>query len=190
MENVDSLLKTYEDIALSDSQLLNLIDGKANLVLYPDLVKCNSLDEVLGDNEACILLFEAKPNYGHWTCLHRQGDLVEFFNPYGGYPDDSLEYIPLHFREVSNQLEPYLSMLMYNSPYKLSYNEHKFQHRGKDIKTCGRHCAMRLIYRDLNLPEYTQLLKDLTDKTGLNTDELVAFLTASSDQLKINKGRS
>lgn len=177
------LLKVYEDIALSDDQLLNLIDGKAHLVLYPDLVNYSNIDEVLGENEACVLLFEAKPNYGHWTCLHKRDGDIEFFNPYGGYPDDSLEYIPMHFREVSNQLEPYLSMLMYDSPYKLSFNEHKFQHKGSDIKTCGRHCAMRLIYRNLDLAEYTQLMKDLTRNSGLTTDEVVSYVTAAPDQL-------
>ncbi len=177
------LLKVYEDVALSDDQLLKLVDGKANLVLYPDLINYSSIDQVLGDNDACILLFEAKPNYGHWTCLHRKDNTVEFFNPYGGYPDDSLDYIPMHFREVSNQLEPYLSQLMYDSPYSLTYNEHKFQHKGKDIKTCGRHCAMRLIYRDFDLPEYAAMMKLLTNETGLTTDELVSYLTSVPDQL-------
>ncbi len=178
-----SLLKTYEDIALSDDQLLKLIDGRAKLVLYPELINYTNIDDVLGKHGACILLFEARPNYGHWTCLHRTGGNVEFFNPYGGYPDDSLQYIPMHFREVSNQLEPYLSMLMYNSPYTLSYNEHKFQKHGKDIKTCGRHCALRLIFRDLNLPEYAFMMKTLKQKIGLTTDELVSYLTGLPEQL-------
>lgn len=177
-------LRVYEDIALSDGQLLNLIDGKAKLVLYPDLVKYDNIDEVLGNHGACILLFEARPNYGHWTCIHRTGDNVEFFNPYGGYPDDSLQYIPMHFRKISNQYEPYLSKLMYDSPYQLSYNEHKFQKHGKDIKTCGRHCALRLIYRNLSLPEYTEMIKMLKSNTRLPTDELVTYLTAMPEQKK------
>ncbi len=178
----ERLLKVYEDIALSDSDLMDLVDDKAKLVLYPELINYTSIDDVLGKYAACVLLFEAKPGYGHWVCLFRDDDLIEFFNPYGGYPDDSLEFIPMHFREVSNQLEPYLSMLMMNSPYRLSYNEHAFQLHGKNIKTCGRHCAMRLIYRDLDLEDYTNLIRTLARKLHTDADGVVSAVTADPSQ--------
>jgi mRNA-degrading endonuclease YafQ of YafQ-DinJ toxin-antitoxin module len=177
------LLKVYEDIALSDSDLMKLVDNKANLVLYPELVDYNNIDDVLGKYRACVLLFEAKPGYGHWVCLFRNGNLIEFFNPYGGYPDDSLDFIPMHFRKVSNQLEPYLSMLLMHSPYELSYNEHAFQHHGKNIKTCGRHCAMRLIFRDLDLDSYTDMIEDLCEDLDTDADGVVSMMTASRSQV-------
>lgn len=168
MENI----KKYEDIALSDKEVLALIDGKANRVLYPELVNYKNIDEVLGPYGACILLFEAKKNYGHWVCLFKMpgGGKIEFFNPYGGFPDDSLKYIPSAFAKISNQDFPYLSALLYESPYELYYNEHKFQKKDSSTKTCGRWCAVRLSLRDYSLEEFTELFIK-------NGDEIVTILT-------------
>ena len=178
MNNFKNILKQYEDIALSDKQVLKLIDGKANLILYPNIHKYKNIDEILYPYEACIILFEAKPRYGHWCCIFKiNNKLLEFFNPYGGYPDDSLEYIPIDFRLKSYQFYPYLSILMYNSPYELSYNEYKFQKHGNDIKTCGRWCAIRLIFRNLSLDEFYHLIKYLKDLLNITSDELVTLLT-------------
>ena len=173
-----NIIKQYQDIALSDKELLKIIDGKANLVLYPDLINYKTIDDVLGPHDACILLFEAKPHYGHWCCLFKVTDrLIEFFNPYGGYPDDSLKYIPDHFRKVSNQDYPYLSWLLINSPYELSYNEHKFQKQEKDIKTCGRWCGIRLACRHMSLEQFTDFINSMTKMLNCTGDELVTILT-------------
>lgn len=181
------MLKAYEDIALSDSQLMHLIDNKANLILYPELVNYDNIDEVLGPHKACVLLFEAKPGYGHWTCLFRSTtsgrDLIEFFNPYGGFPDDSLKFISSSFRKQSNQDIPYLSVLLLESPYQLSYNEHDFQKHANNIRTCGRHCAVRLIYRDLSLEEYDDLIKAMCKKMSMSPDEIVSLITSMPSQL-------
>lgn len=178
MNDFSNIIKQYEDIALSDKQVLKLIDNKANLILYTDLHKYNNIDQILNPYGACIVLFEAKPRYGHWCCIFKVNDnLLEFFNPYGGYPDDSLEYIPLDFRLNTNQYYPYLSILMYNSKYELSYNEYKFQKHGTDIKTCGRWCAIRLIFRKFTLDEFYYLIKYLKDLLNIKSDELVTLLT-------------
>lgn len=167
-----NILKYYKDISLSDKDVLELIDGKANLILYPDLIKYNSIDQILDPYGACILLFEAKPKYGHWVCLFKlDNGMIEFFNPYGGYPDDGLNFIPMHFRKISNQYYPYLSELLLKSSYELSYNEHKFQKLDKGTKTCGRWCAIRLLCRHMSLEQFTKIFKN---KYG---DDLVTLLT-------------
>lgn len=171
-------LKYYENIALSNRDILKLLDNKANIVLYPDLCNYKNLDEILEPYGSCILLFEAKPKYGHWCAIFKvDKDTIEFFNPYGGYPDDSLEYIPLHFRKISNQYYPYLSLLMYDSPYKLSFNEFQFQRKNNDIKTCGRHCVVRLLCRNLSLYDYVELLDLLCLKLNTDYDGVVTMLT-------------
>jgi len=182
MNNAKSTLNEYADIALSDKQVLKLINGRANLILYPDLHKYKNIDEILNPFGACILLYEAKPKYGHWCCIFKVNDkLIEYFNPYGGFeegfPDDSLEYIPIDFRLKSNQYYPYLSILMYNSPYELSYNEHPFQKHGVNIKTCGRWCALRLIFRNLSLDEFDAAIKFFKNRLNISSDQLVTLLT-------------
>lgn len=172
MTSYKDIINKYEDIALSNFEILELVDGKANFVLYPELINYSSIDEILEPYGACFLLFEAKPRYGHWCCLFKLDDnTIEFFNPYGGYPDDSLNLIPLHFRMVSNQYYPYLSWLMINSKYDLTYNEHKFQKRAKNTKTCGRWCATRILFRNISLKDFTKLFKNK------NGDKIVTLLT-------------
>jgi hypothetical protein len=175
---MEEILRQYRDIALSDKEVLKLVDGAANIIMYPDLIKYSNIDEILDPYGACFLLFEAKPKYGHWCCLlKRQNNIIEFFNPYGGYPDDGLKYIPMHFRKISNQYYPILSLLMYESPYKLEYNEHKFQKLKSDVKTCGRHCAVRLFFKNLSLEEYTSMIRELARKFNTDIDNIVTILT-------------
>ena len=178
MQSFDSIIKQYQDIALSNHEVLKLVDGKANVILYPDLHKYDTIDEILDPYGACILLFEAQPHYGHWCCVFKIGkNLIEFFNPYGGYPDDSLKHIPSRFRKISNQDYPHLSWLLINSRYDLSYNEHRFQSHGPDIKTCGRWCAVRLLCRNMPLDEFYKMIKHYTKMFKLNGDEFVTLLT-------------
>jgi hypothetical protein len=182
MVDIKQILNKYADIALSDKEVLKLINGRANLILYPDLHKYTSIDQILEPYGACILLYEAKPRYGHWCCIFKVNDrLLEYFNPYGGFhegfPDESLEYIPMDFRLKSHQYYPYLSMLMYNSPYQLSYNEYPFQKHNQNIKTCGRWCAIRIVFKNYSLNEFSDLIKFLKKKLNINSDQLVTLLT-------------
>ncbi|SRR6266568_482033 len=174
----NKILKQYEKIALSDKHIFNILDGKNKLVLYPDLINYKNIDQVLGKHGICVLLFEAKKNYGHWCCLWKlDSNTVSFFNSYGGYPDDSLKYIPEHFARISNQDYPYLSLLLDESPYDLTYNERKYQAKGSNIKTCGRHCAVRLICRHMTDDEYYKFISYFCKKYKIDADEFVTLLT-------------
>lgn len=178
MDSYNDILKRYEDIALSDKEVLDLVDKKANLILYPQLHNYEMIDQILNPYGACIILYESQPNYGHWCCIFKIDDnTLEFFNPYGGYPDINLEQIPYNFRKESNQDYPHLSWLMYNSNYNLTYNQHKFQKYDQDVKTCGRWCALRLNCRSMPLEEFYKMIKQLTNKLHVTNDELVTMLT-------------
>lgn len=172
----------YEKVALSDTDLKKVLGNGVKIVMYPDLHRMRTLDEVMGPNGAAIILFEAKPGYGHWCTVFRGpgGDdgLVEFFNPYGGYPDDSLKFIGKGFAAKTNQDYPYLSRLMMESPYRLSYNQYAFQRHANDVKTCGRHCAARLLLRGLNLDEYRDWIVQQARKTRTNADAVVSGVTS------------
>lgn len=164
----------HKSIPLSDADLLKLVENKARILVYSDLQKYETLDKALGEHGAIFLLYESRPDYGHWTCMFKMddGETVEFFDPYGIFPDYQLDWIPEHFREVSGQMYPQLSALLYNSPYKLTYNEHKFQKKGAKINTCGRWSALRLIFRDLSLKDFAKMFKS---KYG---DDIVSVLTS------------
>lgn len=171
------LIKEYEDIPLSNFDILKILDNNVSIILYPDLHKYKHIDEILGKYNACILLFESKPKYGHWCAIIKNKNDIEFFNPYGGYPDDSLKKIPLKFALQSNQENPYLSLLLYNSEYNLFYNEFKFQQTSNDIKTCGRHCCVRVKNKHLDIYGYKKYLDELSRNLNVDYDGVVTYLT-------------
>jgi len=175
-------IKYYEDVALTNNDILKLLDNHANIILYPSLHQYKSLDQILGEYKACILLFEAMPSYGHWVAIFLlDNNTIEFFNPYGGWPDDSLKHISKEFRDKTYQDKPYLSLLLLNSPYELTYNEFKFQKMKDDIKTCGRHCVVRLWNRYKSLYEYVAYLDDLCERYKMDYDGVVTMLTLNKN---------
>lgn len=175
-------LKRLKDIALSNYDIMKLLNGKVKIVLYPDLHKYSSVDQLLEPYGCCILLYESKKNYGHWTALIKRDNAIEFFNSYGGdndgLPDASLRLINPEFRIISNQLFPYLKQLMYNSPYELNYNEFRFQKKGHDIRTCGRHCVVRVLCKNMNIYQYKEFLNELCRYFTTDYDGMVTLLTS------------
>lgn len=167
-----NIIDEFVNIPLSDSEVVDLVEGKANIVLYRNIHKYKNIDELLHPHGAAYILFESKPHYGHWCCVFKQtNDTIEFFNPYGGFPDDSLELIDPEFRKQSNQDFPYLSCLMYESPYNISINLNQFQEVSPDIKTCGRWCAVRMIFRNDDIKTFKKIFKNK------NGDSLITLLT-------------
>lgn len=166
------------DIALSNYDILKLVNNKANIVLYPNIHNYKTIDEILEPYGAAFILFESKPKYGHWCLLFKQTPaLLEFFNPYNGLPDASLKFINKEFAKETKQNIPYLSLLLLKSPYQLSYNEFDFQEHNPNIKTCGRHCVVRYWAKDLDLYKYKDLIYSLCKKANITPDELVTYLT-------------
>lgn len=178
------IIKETEDIALSNFDLTKMLDGEANIILYPNLANFNSVDEILGPYGACIILFESQPRYGHWVCLMRRDNTIEFFNPYGGLPDASLQKIPLEYRIESGQDYPLLTLILYHSPYDVEYNEFKFQRHGQNIRTCGRWCVVRLLLKDLDIYQFKDFIDAGKTDLGLNGDQFVSLLTCNKIDLK------
>jgi hypothetical protein len=172
-------LKRLEDIALSNHDITRLLSGKVNIILYPDLHKYTSIDQLLQPYNCCILLYESKPNYGHWCALLKKDDAIEFFNPYGGLPDASLHLINPEFRIETNQNIPYLKILMFKSPHELNYNEFQFQRKGKNIRTCGRHCVARSLCKNMNIYQYKDYLDKLCRYYSTDYDGVVTILTSN-----------
>lgn len=174
-----SIIKKYKSVALSNKDLLKLVNDKAKVVLYPSLWKFNNIDELLGPHGACFLLFESKPSFGHWCTIikYKDGKTIEFFDSYSGYPDNVLKFIPEDFKKKSNQDYPYLTKLLYECPYEIEFNDKKFQKHGKNIATCGRHAAIRVLFKHLNIEEYDKFIKSICKKLKCNADDAVTILT-------------
>lgn len=172
---MEKTIKSLISKSLSNDEIMGIINNKANLISYKNIHKYRSLDELLGNNNACVILYETKPNYGHWCCIFKLNDeMVEFFDPYSIFPDKQIELINDEYREKSNQNYPYLTKLMVESPYILSYNHYPFQKYAKGINTCGRWVALRLLFRFMDLESFIDLF---SGRKKYSKDFYVTLLT-------------
>lgn len=168
-----NIIKYYENIGLSDKDLLRLVNNKAKILIYNELLNYKTLDQLLYPYGVIFLLYESQPNWGHWVLIFKRDNKnIEFFDPYGTIIDDELEEIKPSFRKISNQEYPYLTYLFYNSNYDIHYNQYQFQKDGPNIKTCGRWCVVRLYYKDLTLKQFRDLFQNKY------SDDIVTYLTA------------
>lgn len=168
------LLNEYKNIGLSDDQLLKLINGKANIVLYGEIENFKNIDDLLYPYDACIILyvFQDKPNiFGHWCLIHKRKKEIEYFDSYGKEIDYPLSEIKDVINKNNNQDYKHLSKLLIESPYRIQYNDHKFQELNPNIKTCGRYVALRLLLKDLSLKKFEKIFSN-------NPDDLATFLTS------------
>lgn len=157
---MDKVIQKLQGHSFSSTELLELVEGKANFITYPQLAKYSHIDELLKNNDALIILYLTKPNYGHYTCLFRRCDdpsTLEFFDPLGIPMDDELEWIPKDFRRKSNQDYPYLTKLVYESGYNLIYNKYPLQKMMTNNNVCGRFVGLRIILKYLTIDQFVDL---------------------------------
>jgi hypothetical protein len=172
---MDNLIKDQRKKAFSGEDILIVCDYKTKIITYPQLYDYPNIDSVLSPYDCVVILYERKPSYGHWICMIKHPDnRIEFFDPYGMFIDDQLEFITDEFRKESNQEKPILSKMLYDSPYKIVYNKSQIQKYSNDISSCGRHVAFRIVMRDQPLNRYVEMLKN----NKYDADTVVTYLTA------------
>jgi hypothetical protein len=149
----------------------------AKIITYSQLNDMNNIEELLpNDKTFSFMLIEDSPNRGHWVGLSRYGDIVEFFDSYGGKPDSQLKWNSKEKNVKLGQGKHSLSRLLDNFNGKVVYNPVKYQEDASDVNTCGRHCTFRILnMKDgKNLEEYYKYMNRLKNNTGKNYDEIVA----------------
>ena len=119
-----------------------------------------------------ILLYETEPNHGHWVAIVNTPDGIEHFDSYGILPDGELRWVPADLKKQTGQDVKRLLGMLYESGQKINYNDYKLQ--GKDTATCGRWCALRILFHKLTNQEFAQLVSDVSGTCGLTPDEMVS----------------
>lgn len=171
---MDKLIHELRKYPYSGKDIMELLDNKTKIILYSDLKKFNNIDEVLDPYDCVVILYETKPSYGHWVCLIRHNNKIEYFDPYGKPPDNPLDYVDPKLKKKLGADYPILSKLLYESPYKIVYNGYPLQTLSKNISSCGRHVGLRLVLKDYPLTKYINMV------TGsvLPPDDVVTYMTA------------
>jgi hypothetical protein len=171
-KDAKKLLSVYEKVSLSDSDLAKATGGKCNILVYADLERADSLDDVLGKDKCAIILYQSSEDYGHWICLiEHSKDTLEVFDSLGYKIDDELKWTPN--RLYKGKL---LSRLINESDYKnVIYNNIRLQSDPK-ANTCGKWCVVRIKFREMPLDTFIKLFTSKKAKAIDIPDRLVSCL--------------
>lgn len=151
-----------EEVPLSDKEIQAFTDGRTNVVMYEDLT---TLPALLGDNGQYILLYRFPgKDVGHWVCGWFADGALHHFDPLGNGPD--------HYTDLTKYTE-----LCQSAP-RFVTNKVAFQQQREKVNTCGRHCMVRLLFRDHSNEEYQGLMGRALRLKG--ADELVTMITLAS----------
>lgn len=160
------------DKLLSAEDIEHIIGYPILILLYDDLAKVRRVEDILSENnnEACLVLVRSGENVGHWIILLKEGDVVTFFDSYGGFIDDQLGYSPIRYY-------PHMSRLLSEYDGEVQYNPYQLQRFGNKISTCGRWCAYYARNRDMHIDDFVKVMKKYK-KNGIDLDKLVTVLTS------------
>jgi hypothetical protein len=164
---------------LTNSDIERLFPEIGGTIKYNEIKNYNDIDELLPEDKCFkVILIEQDNNVGHWVCISKYDNTIEYFNPYGTKVDNDKRWIGKLKNMLLGQCEDVLSELMEKSKYKCVYSKTKFQKISNklDIQTCGRWCCLRLICLrdlDMDLNKFKKFIKDNTKATGLPKDALV-----------------
>lgn len=166
---MDNQIKNSEKIDLSKEDLLEITENKCEVVVYHNLGDYSSIEELLGEKGAVILLYEMKRNFGHWVALFYTDESksgIEFFDSYGMKPDEELNYA----RYVN---QTFLKDLLNKYSGSVINNSKKLQIFKNEVNTCGRWTALRVRLRHIPLQTFQKLFKGQT----FNADWYVSALS-------------
>lgn len=164
--------------ALRGSDIIKAFDNKVKIVVYSDLPKYKNLDQLLDPYGRVVILYETNDiDNGHYTCLFRNKNGINYFDSYGMKIEKPLDYFGDGIKEKTGSNNNYLNKLLYQDKYKIYYNNHRLQTFGSGIATCGRWCIIRMFYPDIDENAFYKLFKESSDESGISMDNIVTKLT-------------
>lgn len=161
------------DISLNPLQVQQIAGKPIKVVKYSSLHEYDNIEQLFDISNFVLLLYETKQNNGHWVGLVNKPKIIYFFDSYGYFPDDELQYSNIKFRKSNNMDYGYLSYLLLNTNKTIDYNDKQLQKVGNRINTCGRWVAMFFRLNKSNDAFSKIFLKAPEDKR----DKLITELT-------------
>lgn len=122
--------------------------GDGKVIKYSDLANYSNINELLpNDKDFRVILVESSVNQGHWVCVMKYGDIIEYFNSYGTKPEYDFRFIPTMVKHLLGQGGNLLTKLLKTKgkDQKIYYNKKKFQEINDGVNTCGRWCIARIL---------------------------------------------
>jgi len=182
---MDNIIKKIYTQDLTGQQVQITTNGKAPIHLYKDLQKFEHIREVIGENNACLVLFPVKSSSdGHWIAIlyHPKTNTIEHFDPYGFSWNEELEYTEDPTWTKYNLLDKFYKSAQ-EKGYNVIYNTYRFQKLKTGINTCGKHSSIRIRFRYLDIEQYKKLMiGQKQDPDYLVT--ILTFISLEDNQLE------
>ena len=173
-EQLKNALTKLKEYSLSDTDIKKVTN---NILTYPYLNNVEHIDEIFDNNGVAILLILSSQNVGHWICVLKYDDTIEWYDGYAFKPNEVFEKleIPVDVMNELNEDPNKFLNLVDKSGYKFVYNKKRRQSLKQGVNTCGDFALCRSIFRGLNLKQYNEMLDNIIVKNGLNTDDVITL---------------
>lgn len=178
----EQLIKKYETLLetmISDSDFARWIPNvEGKIMKYNKLQEYDNINELLPEPfDFRIILTEQKQNEGHWCCLLKYKNIIEWFDPYGVRPDGEWNYIPSAIKHALGQGGNPLSKLLktIEKGQKVYYNKRRIQSTKEGINTCGRWVICRILSAMLGweLDDFINKVDECCEENGKPSDIVV-----------------
>ena len=171
---MDKLISNIISQDLTGTDVTYLTRGKGQIVMYSQLVNCNSILDLFGKYNAILLLFPVESDVeGHWVAILKNDKTksIEHFDPYG------LSWIQERAYTTNPLVKQHLLGNLYTKAqqqgWSVDYNKYRLQKMANGVSTCGRWSTVRIRMQYLSSLEFAKLFL----KQKESPDWLVTCLT-------------
>lgn len=171
--------------ALTDLDIKKHLGDDVKIISHQDLKDYKTIEDILPNKkDVAVIIWESKPNYGHWTILLRYIDeethkpTIEYFDSYGYPINEPLKWVNKKYKKSIDE-SPYLLPILKDAQnrYDIIYNSKNLQNRKEDVATCGRHCisrAISIMKYNQSLSNYIKMMNEIKNTTGFDYDSAVS----------------
>lgn len=178
--NILNLIRKKESLPISDSDLRKIIGYDIPVVSYHDLPNYSRLEDIWGGRKQFILLMESRFNSGHFVSIIYSDltNTIEFYDPYGNTHNTLIKKLNYYVSEngqyfLNNLFKQFQQM----TNCRILYNRYVYQTSHDQIQTCGRHCAVRILFSQQNNVEYHRNLQQIKDQYSIPYDDMITMMT-------------
>ena len=169
-------------ISMTGQDIENYLPN-CKIIEYNDLADYNEITDLLNKpiDYVIILIETIAESTGHWVCVLRYSNTIEFFNSYSGKPDFQKNNFISKAKNIEfGQTQNYLTNLLVKSDFNIIYNKLQLQKYSNNSATCGRFVCARilcLLNHNMDLKQFLEFIIDLKKKSkNKSYDEIVCVL--------------
>ena len=154
--------------ALGDDDIKSLLGGDIKITTYPELKEVHDVRQLFDRKGRSIIFFpQENQQQGHWCCMIKDGNQIEFTDSYGEEPDAQKDGLSDDKLQSMGMDRDDLTRLLEDSRCRVIYNKIQLQKLDNSVQTCGRHCVTRLLHYKMPIAKYRAMIK----QSGMTPDE-------------------